>query len=75
MLSLKKYLGEVPMVYAKGGKGAVPEPAPLVQPTPPVEEASVEIEDSDEEKLSKIRTGKGSLKLPLADTKTTGLKV
>ena len=77
MLVLKK----IPMINGLSvdeahKKGApTPEPAPLIAPTAPVEEASVEIEDSDEDKLKKIRTGKSSLKLPLADTGSTGLKV
>lgn len=58
----------------KGGKGAAPAPMPLVAPAAPIEEASVEIDDSANKK-KKLQTSKSSLKLPLANTDTTGLKV
>jgi len=58
----------------KGGKAKEPEKQPLIAPTAPVEEASVEIGD-DEDKKKKTKTGKSALKLPLADTASTGLKV
>jgi len=44
----------------------------LIAPAPPTEEASLQIGD-DEDELKKRKTGKGSLKIPLADTSTTGL--
>lgn len=69
---LKKLLGEVPMTYNKG-KGAAPAPLPQVAPTAPVEEASVEI-DKDADK-KKLKTTKESLKIPMAETVDTGLKV
>jgi hypothetical protein len=53
-------------------KGAAPTPPPTVAPTAPVEEASVEIEDDENKRL---RTGKSSLKMPLATATDTGLKV
>lgn len=59
----------------KGGKGAsAPAPMPLIAPAAPIEEASVEIDDSANKK-KKLQTSKSSLKLPLANTDTTGLKV
>ena len=58
----------------KRGKGSQPPPPPLIPPTPPVEEASVEI-DTDKDKGARAKTSKQSLKLPLANTATTGLKV
>jgi len=76
MTLLWKLLGEAPMVYRKGGgKGSSPQiaPAPMVAPTAPVEEASVEIEDDAAKK--KLETSKKQLKIPLAETKDTGLKV
>ena len=75
MTLLWKLLGESPMVYAKGGgKGAAPQaPVPMVAPTAPVEEASVAIEDDPAKK--KLETSKKQLKIPLAETKDTGLKV
>jgi hypothetical protein len=57
----------------KGGKGGAPAPMPLVAPAAPIEEASVEIEDRD--KKAALKSSKSSLKLPLANTDTTGLKV
>ena len=54
------------------GKGKGPVQPPMVAPTPPVEEASVEIEDS---KKKKARTGKSALKMPLRSSKNTGLKL
>lgn len=59
------------LVY-KGGKGT-PPPTTAVAPTPPVEEASLEIEDPDKKK--KLETGKSSLKMPMAPAKDTGLKI
>lgn len=74
MMLLQKLLGHVPMTYnGGGGKGAQPQALPQVAPTAPVEEASVEIdEDADKKKL---KTTKESLKIPLAETVDTGLKV
>lgn len=60
--------------FKGGGKSTPPPAAPPPNPTPPVEEAGVEI-DTDEDKKSRAKTGKESLKLPLANTATTGLKV
>lgn len=61
--------------YKKGGTTVVQEPQ--VNPAPPVEEASVQIEDEDE--VKKRRAGKGELKIPLSPdaitTPDTGLKV
>ena len=54
------------------GKGKGPAQTPMVAPAPPVEEASVEIEDS---KKKKARTGKSTLKMPLRSSKDTGLKL
>lgn len=74
MILLAKFLGNVPMVYEKGGgKGSAPAPVPMVAPTAPVEEASVEIDDADAKK--KLKTSKQALKVPLAETVDTGLKV
>ena len=73
MMLLKKLLGEVPMTYNGGGKGAAPAPLPQIAPTAPVEEASVEIDDADAK--NKLKTSKESLKIPLANTVNTGLKV
>lgn len=74
MTLLKKLLGEVPMTYNGGGKGGVTAAAPIVNPTPPVEEASIEIDD-DEIMDDKLKTSKDSLKIPLANAKDTGLKL
>ena len=75
MLLLRKLLGEVPYVYAKGGgKSAPPPQAPVVAPVAPIEESSVEIDD-DMDNKKKIKSGKSELKLPLANTANTGLKV
>lgn len=57
----------------KGGKGSTYTPPPSVNPTPPVEEASVAIEEEDDKK--KTSTSKADLKIPLAKTADTGLKV
>lgn len=54
------------------GKGKVPEAPPMIAPKPPVEEASVEIEKNQDRKK---RTGKASLKMPLAKATNTGLKL
>lgn len=68
------------MVLNKGGKGATVS-QPVVAPTPPVEDASVEL---DEDADIKKKTGKSSLKIPLStssntalntSTSSTGLKV
>ena len=52
---------------------AQPVQQPLVAPTAPVEEASVEIDDDDIE--SRARTSKSSLKMPLATASDTGLRI
>lgn len=59
----------------KGGKGGSAPVAqqPYVNPTPPVEEASVDLEEDDMDK--KKRTSKASLKIPLTTASDTGLKV
>lgn len=60
------------LVLNKGGsKGYTPPPP--VQPTPAVEEASLEIEDPDAKK--KLQTGKSTLKMPISPAADTGLKV
>lgn len=51
----------------------MPEPQPMVAPSAPVEEASVEIEENDKKK--KLKTGKSSLKMPITMAKNTGLKL
>jgi len=57
-----------------GGKGGTiyvpPEPQPIIQPTPAVEEASVEMDDEEEERT---KTNKGDLKVPLAVSERAGL--
>jgi hypothetical protein len=74
MMILQKLLGHVPMTYnGGGGKGSAPAAQPMINPTPPVEEASVEIEDDATKK--KLDTSKKQLKIPLAETQNTGLKV
>ena len=57
-----------------GGKGAsyqAPEPQPIVSPTPPIEEASVELDEEEKEK--KTNSGKGQLKVPLSVGEKAGL--
>ena len=58
-----------------GGKGGVtyqpPEPQPIVSPTPPIEEASVELDEEEKEK--KTNSGKGQLKVPLSVGVKAGL--
>lgn len=69
------------MNFEKGGKGGssapapLPTPPPMVAPKPPVEEASVELDDP--KKRKRQRTGKSSLKgtLPFAIGKKIGLKL
>lgn len=63
---------EAMTTFNKGGKGSTPKPPPMIAPTAPVEEASVEIENNDKKK--KARTGKSSLKMPLKQV-NTGLKL
>lgn len=58
--------------FGGGGKGSY-SPPPAVNPTPPVEEASVAIDETD--KKNKLVTGKNELKVPLAETADTGLKI
>ena len=72
MMLLKKLLEEVPTVYRGGGKGSAPAAAPIIEPTAPVEEASVEIDDAADK--TKVKSTKQSLKVPMA-APTTGLKV
>lgn len=67
------------MCLHKGGKGAV-SAQPIVEPTPPVEDASVELSEDDNTKL-RNKSGKATLKIPLASSSlnttssNTGLKV
>ena len=59
-----------------GGKGASyqpPEPQPIVSPTPPIEEASVELDEEEKEK--KTNSGKGQLKVPLSVGEKAGLNI
>jgi hypothetical protein len=49
------------------------EAQPIIAPTAPVEEASVEIDEESEKK--RLNTGKSSLKMPVTTTPTTGLKI
>jgi len=57
------------------GKKSAPnvEAQPIVAPTAPVEEASVELDEESEKK--RLNTGKSSLKMPVTTTPTTGLKI
>lgn len=55
----------------KGGSYQPPEPQPIVSPTPPIEEASVELDE--EEKDKKTNSGKGQLKVPLSVGEKAGL--
>lgn len=65
----------IAFAHKGGGKSAPPPPPPQQQvaPTPPVEEASVKLEEDEGNK--KLRTGKQKLKLPMSNTASTGLKV
>jgi len=76
MITLKKVplINGLSVMDAHKKGGSAPDPAPLIAPTAPVEEASVEIDEAEDE-TTKLKTGKSSLKLPLVDTSTTGLKV
>ena len=59
-----------------GGKGVSyqpPEPQPIVSPTPPIEEASVELDEEEKEK--KTNSGKGQLKVPLSVGEKAGLNI
>ena len=60
-----------------GGKGGgsyqPPEPQPIVSPTPPIEEASVELDEEEKEK--KTNSGKGQLKVPLSVGEKAGLNI
>ena len=60
------------MVLNKGGGkgGTTTVTQPVVNPTPPVEDASVELEEDDN---IKKKTGKSSLKIPLSTSATTAL--
>ena len=55
-------------------KGGASSKAVQVAPVEP-EVESASILDDDEDKRAKLSGGKGSLKIPLSDTSTTGLKV
>lgn len=61
------------LLHGGGGKGAAPEPVPMVAPTAPVEEASVEIDDDVDKK--KVKSTKQSLKVPLTAAPDTGLSI
>lgn len=72
------------MCLHKGGKGATVSAQPIVTPTPPIDDASVQLSEDDSESATKkkLKEGKGSLKIPLASsslnsgtTSSTGLKV
>jgi hypothetical protein len=55
-----------------GPKGNPPaDPVPIIAPTPPVEEASVQMEDEDS--TDKTKTSKKSLKVPLQTSQNAGL--
>jgi hypothetical protein len=56
----------------KPGSGAAPQ-VTQVAPAPPVEEAGI-VSDEEDSK-SKLKTAKSSLKIPLATSAGTGLKV
>ena len=58
--------------YKSKGGGAVPE-VTQVTPAPPVEEAGIVSDEEDSD--SKLKTAKSSLKIPLATSAGTGLKV
>lgn len=58
----------------KGGKGGTVQ-QPQVNPTPPVEDASVELSSQQEDLKKKAKAGKGALKIPLAKEVDTGLNV
>lgn len=53
------------------GKGKAPAPPPMIAAAPPVEEASVEIDDK---KKNRELTSKSRLKMPLTTAKDVGLK-
>ncbi len=59
-------------VYAYKKGGSAPQ-QPIIAPTAPVEEASVEIEDEDKKK--KASTGKSTLKIPLPTATGAGANV
>ncbi len=65
----------VNVAYKKGGQPV--EQTPLISPTAPVQEASVEIgaDEFDDDAKNKSKGGKGELKIPLTPTKDTGLKL
>lgn len=63
-------IGHSPFDCEKGGKGSVTQ-QPVVAPEPPVEEASVDIEDDEDTK----KKGRASLKIPLGTQSGVGLKV
>lgn len=53
------------------GKGKAPTPPPMIAPAPPVEEASVEIDDN---KKKRALTSKSRLKMPIMNAANVGLK-
>lgn len=73
-------------LHKGGGKGGTTTVAtqPIVAPSPPIDDASVQLSEDDNESTTKkkLKEGKGSLKIPLASsslntgtTSLTGLKV
>ena len=75
------------MCLHKGGKGATVSAQPIVAPSAPIDDASVQLSEDDNESATKkkLKEGKGSLKIPLASqslnsgtttsSSNTGLKV
>lgn len=58
----------------KGGKGSAPKPQPIIPPSAPVQDASVELEtEDDENKTDKNKSSKSSLKVPLEISEKAGL--
>ena len=76
MKMIKSLLLNAKSIACKGGKGgSAPAPEPMVAPTPPVDEASVQLDDKTSDK-KKLKTGKKSLKLGKVTTApTTGLNL
>lgn len=67
---------EMSQLAGGGGKSAptIPPPPPAVAPKPPVQEASVQLDENATKK--RARTSKSTLKMPLASTASgTGLNL